>query len=164
MECEKQNWKIFIYQWDVFRIQSDKTPIGLQREENQISLTEGLKEFLGFNPSSPTVHASWYSSHETPALWPCGQEDKSPPPQRRKAFWDPPRRRMDSLIADFSSSLKPDVVGSNFFYFIFFLLRLHEVQGFLRSFFNILLSRKLSCLINWLLNMKFNLNVSCFKY
>ena len=32
MECKKQNWKIFIFQWDILRIERDKTPIGLHRE------------------------------------------------------------------------------------------------------------------------------------
>ena len=37
VECKKQNYKIFIFQWDIFRIQRDKTPIGLHgggRESN----------------------------------------------------------------------------------------------------------------------------------
>ena len=40
MECKKQNWKIFICPWDIFRIQSDKTFIGLHAEGGKSNLSE----------------------------------------------------------------------------------------------------------------------------
>ena len=40
MECKKQNWKIFINQWDSFRIQSDKTPIGFHGEGGTSNLSD----------------------------------------------------------------------------------------------------------------------------
>ena len=40
VECKKQNWKIFIFQRDVFRIQSDKTPIGLHGEGGKSNLSD----------------------------------------------------------------------------------------------------------------------------
>ena len=36
MECKKQNWKIFIFQWDTFRIQKDKIPIGLHGKGKKV--------------------------------------------------------------------------------------------------------------------------------
>ena len=45
---KKQNWKFFIFQWDIFKIQRDKTPIGLHGEgERQTWLTESLTEKIG---------------------------------------------------------------------------------------------------------------------
>ena len=36
----KKNWKIFIYQRNIFRIQSDKTPIGLHGEGRMSNLSD----------------------------------------------------------------------------------------------------------------------------
>ena len=37
---KKQNWKIFIFQWDILRIQNDKIPIGLHGEGEKSSLSD----------------------------------------------------------------------------------------------------------------------------
>ena len=39
VECKKQNWKIFILQWDTLRIKSDRTPIGLHAEGGKSNLS-----------------------------------------------------------------------------------------------------------------------------
>ena len=40
MECKKQNGKIFIYKWDIFRIQSDKTLIELHGKGGKSNLSD----------------------------------------------------------------------------------------------------------------------------
>ena len=48
---KKKGLKIFNYQWDVFRIQSDKTPIGLHGEGRKSNLSD--KKSLKIKKNKP---------------------------------------------------------------------------------------------------------------
>ena len=83
MNAKKQTWKIFIYQWDIFRIQSDKTPLDYtEREERQISLTEGLNRALSVRADKPnmiTIKLTVWNGN--------GQQPFSPSPLETRQFF-----------------------------------------------------------------------------
>ena len=60
MECKKQNWKIFIFQWDIFRIHRDKTPIGFTWRRGKVK--PHWQRFLTPQPN-PFHSCIWIPPH-----------------------------------------------------------------------------------------------------